>query len=792
MTTIIEKVVGLASERFSEFTPAERRVLEAIATGQEAACGGDRGTRPDLPDTGERNPDSMIRADLLAWVATDDELDQLLSLKPIVIKYAIIEEELVLAGAQLKRVVRLEQCVIEKGIDLRDAVARTLSLTGTRCGRIIADRLNASGSVQLRHGFEASGEVRFVNASIGGDLSCEGGRFVPPNGIALRIEQSQIRGTVFLRKGFEARGEVSLINSNIGGDLDCEAGTFVKSNEVAIHADRLDVEGAVFLREGFRADGEVRFVTASIGGDFDCHAGRFVRAKEVAINAAQLHVGGRVFLNEGFQAEGEVRLINVSIGGNLDCHGGRFVKAKEVAINGAQLNVKGWILFNEGFQADGEVRLLNATTGGALDCSKGRFGQPQGTALNADHLHATGGVLLRDGFQAEGEVRLINASIGGDLDCGRGSFLKPGDVALRADRVDVKGAAFFREGFRAEGEVRISVSSIGRDLDCSGGVFVNPGKGALIAERINVQGSAFLRAGFHAQGNVRLNGSSIGVNLECQEAAFESLVDLLGVRVTCTLFWTNIEATQDTYVRLEQCTVGNFHDDFSWKAIPGLSLDGFTYDAILWPAPAQRRENWLTGIRDALFAPAPGRQREDRLTLTDRLEWLRRQDEKTFSMQPYEQLADVLAQAGHEADAKRVRIAQQDERLRHSRLGWGEKLWNKLLKMTIGYGYRTEYILIWSLLTVFIGMALFYLGDQNQLMEKIKDKDNEAIRLQPFIYSLDTFLPISSFHQEEYWMPRANDVWGSLLLCYFWVHIALGWILTTLGVAGLTGLVRKG
>jgi hypothetical protein len=89
-------------------------------------------------------------------------------------------------------------------------------------------------------------------------------------------------------------------------------------------------------------------------------------------------------------------------------------------------------------------------------------------------------------------------------------------------------------------------------------------------------------------------------------------------------------------------------------------------------------------------------------------------------------------------------------------------------------------------------MALFSLGDQNQLMEKIKDKDNVAIRLQPFIYSLDVFLPISNFHQEEYWMPRANDVWGYLLLCYFWVHIALGWMLTTLGVAGLTGLVRKG
>ena len=290
--------------------------------------------------------------------------------------------------------------------------------------------------------------------------------------------------------------------------------------------------------------------------------------------------------------------------------------------------------------ADTDERKPDSNIRGALDRRR-VLCAAQGTALNADHLHAAGGVLLRNGFQAQGEVRLVNASIGGDLDCGGGSFLKPCDVALRADRVDVKGATYFRKGFRAEGEVRLSVSSIGRDLDCSGGVFVNPGKGALIAERINVQGSVFLRAGFRAQGNVRLNGSSIGVNLECQGAAFGNDVDLLGVRISCMLLWMNIEATRDTYVRLTQCTVAHFYDDLSWRAIRGLSLDGFTYEAILWPA-AQRRENWLTWIRGRC-AGCTDRQREDRLTLGDRLEWLRRQDEKTFSTQPYEQLAHVLA-----------------------------------------------------------------------------------------------------------------------------------------------------
>jgi hypothetical protein len=70
------------------------------------------------------------------------------------------------------------------------------------------------------------------------------------------------------------------------------------------------------------------------------------------------------------------------------------------------------------------------------------------------------------------------------------------------------------------------------------------------------------------------------------------------------------------------------------------------------------------------------------------------------------------------------------------------------------------------------------------------------------MYSLDAFLPIIDLHQESKWLPNANKGKeiplfflkarsGQLLLWYFWVHILAGWILTTLWVAGFTGLVRN-
>ena len=53
------------------------------------------------------------------------------------------------------------------------------------------------------------------------------------------------------------------------------------------------------------------------------------------------------------------------------------------------------------------------------------------------------------------------------------------------------------------------------------------------------------------------------------------------------------------------------------------------------------------------------------------------------------------------------------------------------------------------------------------------------------VYSLDTLVPIVNLHQEPYWMPTG---WVRI---YLWLHIAAGWVFTTMAVVGFTGLVRK-
>jgi hypothetical protein len=77
-------------------------------------------------------------------------------------------------------------------------------------------------------------------------------------------------------------------------------------------------------------------------------------------------------------------------------------------------------------------------------------------------------------------------------------------------------------------------------------------------------------------------------------------------------------------------------------------------------------------------------------------------------------------------------------------------------------------------------------------------------KFQPSFYSLDCFLPIIDLKQKSAWSPNANKGyevvkpsvgfrvrWGGLLRGYLWAHTLLGWALTTLWVAGFTGLVRR-
>ena len=410
------------------------------------------------------------------------------------------------------------------------------------------------------------------------------------------------------------------------------------------------------------------------------------------------------------------------------------------------------------------------------------FGSRTGP-ISADRLKTTGSVFLTKGFHAEGEVRLLGADIGGDLACTGATFKNPKGAALSADGLKTTGSVSLKD-IHAEGEVRLPGADIGGQLSCTGATFNNPKGSALSADRLKTTGDVFLTKGFHAEGEVRLLGADIGGQLSCIGATFNNpegkALNAVGMRVNEVLFWRDLKNKPQGIVNLMHARVGQLADDEkSWPDAGKLSLDGFEYKAFVGSAPQ---------------------------TAVERLRWLRLQlkEKRRFWPQPYEQLAKVFRNMGHESDARAVLIAKQEDLRKYGQLSWKARLWNRFLGETISHGYRPWKVLYYIGFMIVLGWFLFIQADERGVMQPSRELvylNAEFIATKklpelypvfsPLIYSIDTFFPFVDLHQESYWLPSISKPSGLSFKVYLWFHIGMGWLLSTFAVAALTGLIRK-
>jgi hypothetical protein len=198
------------------------------------------------------------------------------------------------------------------------------------------------------------------------------------------------------------------------------------------------------------------------------------------------------------------------------------------------------------------------------------------------------------------------------------------------------------------------------------------------------------------------------------------------------------------------------------------------------------------------------------------LGWLQCQPQQRFLSQSFDQLAGVLRKMGYEEDAKKVMIAKNDSEAKHVPLRFnriGDWIWFKIIGPFIGYGYKPWNALLMSFGIVIIGTALFRIGFRKGIVTPTSEAAYGTVagwthqlsesypKFDAFIYSLETFVPLVKLGIGEHWTPNANLGrslrlgffslrTGSLLRAYLWFHIIAGWVLTTLWVGGLTGLVK--
>ncbi|NBC94839.1 MAG: hypothetical protein GVY27_00635 [Deinococcus-Thermus bacterium] len=260
-------------------------------------------------------------------------------------------------------------------------------------------------------------------------------------------------------------------------------------------------------------------------------------------------------------------------------------------------------------------------------------------------------------------------------------------------------------------------------------------------------------------------------------------------------------------IDLTAAHAGDLVDDLeSWpEGENRLILDGFTYDRITGSAPtdATRRLPVWKG---------------------------------EFFPQPYQQLARVLREMGHEHDAKAVQIVRYwktaaFERKRRQAAAWNKPwawllnqvnlVWNLLLRGLTGYGYRPLRSL-GALGALFLAAtALAHVAWEEGSMApnsgvllnsegwrayaEAPDLANPAAAwsaadgpgrdwesFNRYAYAADVVIPIIAFGQTDAWAPSTTrGPWGERLWWARWWLSALGWVAAALGAAAVSGIIRK-
>ena len=299
-----------------------------------------------------------------------------------------------------------------------------------------------------------------------------------------------------------------------------------------------------------------------------------------------------------------------------------------------------------------------------------------------------------------------------------------------------------------------------------------------------------------AVASAAISASSTASSTPRRCCAFEGSVNLSGARV---------DAVVD--------------DPAHWPEPGGLLLNHFSYAAILGgPADAEVRLRWLA-LQD------PARWGED------------------FWPQPYEQLSTVLADMGHDDDARRVllekeRLQRRARRQRVRSWSWRRALEVKdaLLYVTVGFGRVPLLAFVWLFAIWLTGVGIYgavaandalrpnipvvlrspewvlcgveastrifvpSLGTERTGLAAPGQSQLACYRTQPeaatfppfnmWMYSLDVLLPAMQIGHQTYGAPNVRQPWGYVGRIFLYVQVIMGWALSLLAVAGFSGIVK--
>ena len=404
--------------------------------------------------------------------------------------------------------------------------------------------------------------------------------------------------------------------------------------------------------------------------------------------------------------------------------------------------------------------------------------------LSADNCVFDGSVFMRSGFQSTKEISMPGARISGDLQICDARISGQGGFGIFATSLEVQGSVYLGDypyddansELYVDGVTEFSSLRVKRDFYCS--------NCALSAEA-NPDGKRIFTEG---------NDNGIPISLSLNRA------EIGGV-----LYLKHNQISRGA-VNLAGAIVRRLNDEPTGDGVAyRIRLDGFEYG----------------GFSD-----------ETDTRLKPRLEWLdRRPDGVAFSAQPYEHLASVLNKLGHRNDAHEILIRKERLQRRVNRefiRKTKTDLWrlplltisDTAMRMLIGYGYRPIRALIWGLFLI-VAMSFFFnktwnAGDMApntapiliskdwisaththpenpaKFWSSIGEAGQDYETFNAVAYSADLLIPIVNLGQEDAWAPSTSrSPWGWHAWWVRWVAKVLGWVITALGAAAVTGAIRK-
>jgi hypothetical protein len=392
--------------------------------------------------------------------------------------------------------------------------------------------------------------------------------------------------------------------------------------------------------------------------------------------------------------------------------------------------------------------------------------QEDADKVQFNYLRVEGPVFLNSATFAR-PVIFYAAGIAGNFEANDVHFKQSANFEL----MDVRGHAFFNRAV-FDGAARFFRVKVMENFEAEGARFNNESKKADF-EGLNAYAALFRsdqnKGATVFNGPVRFYGVNTSTNLQLDDAHFNSDVSA-----------QNMSIKGDVFLRR---AVFNDEADF-WGTTVGQSFDASDAqfkNAQSWVYLADLKADVLD-LRHTVFSNRINLSgltfREVRSSgLQNFYDLIGR---AMYDAGAYAALEDYYRRQGNISAANDVYITRR--RRARANLSYGAWLNDLMFDGFVGYGRRPWQVIIPILIVLSTGWWMF----RNKRLMQAKDEKDQCRPYSPIMYSLDLFLPIVDLRAASIWEPGQSR---RLAQVYLMFHVIAGWVLITIFVTAITGIV---